>query len=500
MASNAGSPAAAPTPTASIDVKPIISRHPSLCMKPVQESPAASPTAASPPLSLTSKEWIIPPRPKPGRKPATDTPPTKRKAQNRAAQRAFRERRAARVGELEEQLKQIEDENEHEQQVLRDTVDKLEKELEQYRADLVNWVDRCRRLESELASLKAGRPPLGKSGEATPTQEKQSPTAGLDSTEHAVGCGNCTLETRCQCIDDAFTAMGGEAATNTHQHEKRPHSPGPAEGDKRIKVEPSESLEIDFTAVYASKSLPGITRVDDRSPTSAVADPCGFCSDGTPCICAEMAAEQEQAQNQALTRSTGMPINHPRQLGQFTPPPSEGDVSISVATVAPASSSACGASGPGTCAQCRADPNSTLFCKSLAASRAQSAGTPVGCCGGKTAGGSCCQSQSQTPNDSVPLPPRTTRSRAAAASSHNRSHNTLPPPKAGVMLTCADAYTTLSRHPAYDRASADIATWLPKLHASDASPTLAGRPALEIDAANVMAVLKDFDRRFGQNL
>ena len=58
--------------------------------------------------TITSKEWVVPPRPKPGRKPATDTPPTKRKAQNRAAQRAFRERRAARVGELEEQLEELE--------------------------------------------------------------------------------------------------------------------------------------------------------------------------------------------------------------------------------------------------------------------------------------------------------------------------------------------------------------------------------------------------------
>lgn len=497
MASNAGSPPTAITRAGSVDVKPILSRQPSLCMKPIQEPTAAPASSASPPLSLTSKEWVIPPRPKPGRKPATDTPPTKRKAQNRAAQRAFRERRAARVGELEEQLKQIEEENEHEQQLLRDTVEKLEKELEQYRADLTNWVDRCRRLESELASLKSTRPTLGKSGEATtPSREKQSPTAGADNSDNAVGCGNCTLETRCQCIDEAFTAMGGEAATSPHHHEKRPHSPVPGEGEKRIKVEPKESLEIDFTAVYAAKTLPSITRLDDRSPTSAVADPCGFCSDGTPCICAEMAAEQEQAQNLNLARSTGVPLNHTRQLDQFTPPPSEGDVSISLPAVAPGSSG-CGASGPGTCAQCRADPNSTLFCKSLAASRAQSAnGTPAGCCGGQTAGG-CCKSQSDP--GSVPLPPRTTRSRAAAASSHSRSYNPLPPPKAGLTLTCADAYTTLSRHPAYERASVDIATWLPKLHASEASPTIVGRPALEIDAANVMAVLKDFDRRFGQN-
>ena len=37
----------------------------------------------------TSKDWVLPPRPKPGRKPSVDTPASKRKAQNRAAQKSF---------------------------------------------------------------------------------------------------------------------------------------------------------------------------------------------------------------------------------------------------------------------------------------------------------------------------------------------------------------------------------------------------------------------------
>jgi hypothetical protein len=39
---------------------------------------------------------------------------------------------------------------------------------------------------------------------------------------------------------------------------------------------------------------------------------------------------------------------------------------------------------------------------------------------------------------------------------------------------------------------------MPKLHASNVATAenLEGRPAMEIDAANVMSVLKDFDRRF----
>ncbi|OCT45860.1 bZIP transcription factor HapX [Cladophialophora carrionii] len=494
MASKAASPMAASPGAAQVDVKPTITRQPSLCMKPAQTPPACSPPAAasSAPLSLTTKEWVVPPRPKPGRKPATDTPPTKRKAQNRAAQRAFRERRAARVGELEETLKQIEEENEHEQEVLRATVDKLGKELEQCRTDLTLWIDRCRKLESELAAFKK---PTSTSKPTTSTQDKSDPAA----SDTSIGCGNCTLETRCQCIDDAFAAMSGNSAS-VHQHEKRPHSPSHTSvTDKRIKLEPRECLEIDFTGIYTSSKSPATAagREENNSPTSAVADPCGFCSDGTPCICAEVAAEQEQQQAQSnATAVSSISRAAARQLDQFTPPPSEGDVSMPVSATAAEGTSGCGASGPGTCAQCRADPNSTLFCKSLAASRAQSTATSSGCCGAQTPGSSCCRATS-TSVVALRGSTRTTRSRAAAV--------TLPLPQSvqhapsGVTLTCADAYTTLSRHPAYERAAGEIGEWLPKLHATEPGTNVEGRPALEIDAANVMAVLRDFDRRFGKS-
>ena len=471
MAAEAASPPTATSPTASIDVKPNIIRRPSLIMKPAQTPPAASPppNSAAPGISLTSKEWVIPPRPKPGRKPATDTPPSKRKAQNRAAQRAFRERRAARVSELEDQIKVIDDENERDQDALKNRCTRLEQEVEQYRADLVNWVDRCRKLENELKELRSTRnqPPK-------PTHQPAD-SVSADPHDASMGCGKCTLETRCQCIDDAFDAMTNEVDPNTLP-EERVHSPESSHRHKRIKTEPNESLEIDFTAMYSKPHQSAHTEV---SPIAVVADPCGFCTDGSPCLCA-MAAEQELSSSTAIPRPVIARPDISHQLSEFTPPPSEGDVGPAPPC----------ANGPGTCAQCRADPNSTAFCKSLAASRSQPA--QQGCCGGRTPGGSCCSSQA------VPLPARTTRSRAAASSSSVASKP--------ISLTCADAYTTLSRHPGYARAAGDMATWLPKLHASDAatdkpgsSGGMQGRPAMEIDAANVMAVLKDFDRRFGRN-
>lgn len=529
MSASAASTPAATSPTDTVDVKPSIIRRPSLIMKPTITPPACSPPPNSVgTLSLTSKEWVIPPRPKPGRKPATDTPPSKRKAQNRAAQRAFRERRAARVNELEDQIKVIEDDNEKEVDSLRAQVVHLQKEVEQYRSDLMTWAERCRRLESELNNLKASRSPHHHD---------------VQSGDTTVGCGNCTTESRCQCIDDAFDTLGAEGHSTS---EKRPHSPSPTSSGKRIKVEPQEALEIDFTTIHSRPSVP---RPMDISHTNAttVADPCGFCSDGTPCICAEMAAEQEAAHSAPRpqpVRSQPSSSRLPR-LSQFTPPPSEGDVSMPSTSAPPtaASSTSPCANGPGTCAQCQADPNSTLFCKSLAASRSQTqTQAAAGCCGGRGADGGCCQTQDvsqPSATDAVPLPPR--GSRKTRSSARTSAQTTQPPPaptdpspsastQRTVTLTCADAYTTLSRHPAYERASAEITSWMPKLHASDSpSPSLSAsgggggkgldgghlsarragaagssgrarpsRPAMEIDAANVMAVLRDFDRRFGR--
>jgi len=379
-------------------------------------------------------------------------------------------------------MKQVEDENERERDVLKSRVSQLEREVEQYRTDIMIWVDRCRRLENELVTARSqavSRP----TSDSVPLPRRPSskhvapmaapPPAPADTT---VGCGNCTLDTRCQCIDDAFNAMsGGDGSADVMQLDKRPSSPQLAPDGKRVKLEPREALEIDFTAMY-SRPQPNICSPVAVSPSSAVADPCGFCSDGTPCICAEMAAEQEQTASAPPPPASTASRPIMQQLAQFTPPPADGDVS----NMRPAPPLSC-AGGPGTCAQCRSDPNSTLFCKSLAASRSQSASTPRGCCGGKTSGGSCCQS--------IPVP---TSSRATRSRTANKAGVAIP-----VTLTCADAYTTLSRHPGYERASHEIGTWLPKLHANDTSKAMEGRPAMEIDAANVMAVLKDFDRRFG---
>lgn len=73
---------------------------------------------------------------KPGRKPLTSEPSSKRKAQNRAAQRAFRERKEKHVKDLEtkvEELQKVSDAASNENSTLRNQIARLTAELNQYK-------------------------------------------------------------------------------------------------------------------------------------------------------------------------------------------------------------------------------------------------------------------------------------------------------------------------------------------------------------------------------
>lgn len=73
---------------------------------------------------------------KPGRKPLTTEPTNKRKAQNRAAQRAFRERKERHLKDLETKVEELEQASQaanHENELLRAKVDKMTVELNEYK-------------------------------------------------------------------------------------------------------------------------------------------------------------------------------------------------------------------------------------------------------------------------------------------------------------------------------------------------------------------------------
>jgi hypothetical protein len=86
----------------------------------------------------------VPARPKPGRKAATDEPDNKRKAQNRAAQRAFRERKT-----------NVQKGLEYDNNVLRATNDTLLAELTSLRAQAEHDRNRMDALEQQVAESTA---------------------------------------------------------------------------------------------------------------------------------------------------------------------------------------------------------------------------------------------------------------------------------------------------------------------------------------------------------
>ncbi|KAK1760313.1 AP-1-like transcription factor [Echria macrotheca] len=539
-----------------------------------------SPSATGP-VSMTSKEWTLPPRPKPGRKPATDTPPTKRKAQNRAAQRAFRERRAARVGELEEQLEEQKEEHERTVREMRDRITYLEAESRTLQL-------RCQGLEALLEKERLSRSNLSGDGGAKPVPE-QTQIEGMRSSRHVpiapklarsnnvsapgprpltqalpisqmitppdtantsldLTCGNCTANGPCACAEQVFQPAeipiwcGGctEGSRCACLEEtvkasiaadlKRPRSPGSllitAAPEKRQRTDPELEMETNFTTFFSppeNAASPTATPAPLTEPHTLTSiepeDACGFCSDGTYCVCAETMVP-------ASTAPPPLPTpNHQITQQTHTPPPSENDVvpipmevtatgAIKLPglqslqrtrTEKPGASQraagSCGPNGPGTCAQCLSDPKSGLFCRSLAANfernnRGQQ--QSGGCCGNAGPGG-CCKAGSST----------------ADAGGGGQPNNGSPSSNSGLglSLSCADAYKTLASHRHFDEAADDIGSWLPKLRAVPVPPenmkgagglfhghahVAAGRAPIEVEAASIMSVLKDFDVRFGR--
>ena len=334
-------------------------------------------------------------------------------------------------------------------------VEQLEYRLEDYTQKLMYWRGRYseiedaygrekesrQRAESEIEMLRRGmangteaiplppRRPLQNAYMAKPVPGAHDGTTATELSP--LGCGKCSAETRCQCIDDAFQ-MDNVATEPDAPTFKRPHT----DNKRRQSSNTDTSLEIDFTAQFSCRRPP--TLATSASTSSSVAatgmlDPCGFCSDDTTCLCAELAKERPER--------------------AVKPPASTLPTLPELATTNASTSNPC-INGPGTCAQCRSNPTSTLFCKSLATTRLLN------------------------PSQLSPTTKSTTNQAITQGST----------------LNCADAFTVLSRHPGFDQATSELNSWIPHLSKVPSATT-----AFDIEAASVMSVLKLFDRRFGKS-
>jgi hypothetical protein len=260
----------------------------------------------------------VPARPKPGRKPATDDPRNKRKAQNRQSQRNFRARKAKTVDDLKEELAKKDKAHKNERNEHLNEIDQLKEHVRH----LENQNARLQRLYESVAYTS-------QQGQFDPRQSRDARydshhSGSDDDTTLEFGCKKCARD-RCTCFEEmtndmafpsnASAAMDGVSMTG---HLRR----GSVETDDHKNF---EELEIDFTAKFARSSNDDESRVMD----------CGFCQgDKEVCIC----------------RDTS--------LGP-------------AAKDEPTSSPNLAMTGPGSCADCQSNPKQRAWCQRVAQLRGE---------------------------------------------------------------------------------------------------------------------------------
>ena len=364
------------------------------------------------------------------------------------------------MGELEDQMKQMGEEVVQKHQDLLDQIAGLHAEIEQWKAISDGWKKDCeqarRMLDLERQSkqhlelqIQVIRENANGSTEAVPIKpraRRQLTVSDKQSNGHQHGlnsqgegledltCGNCSNDTRCQCIEEAFELNDIATGPADPGSIKRTLSPQHSR-DVTKRVRPNtedieDASEIDFTT-RRPLSLPKGTSSLEAPSTSAV-DSCGFCQDGTACICAEISRhnEAEKRSQQTSTRITR------KQASNFC------------------------TKDPGNCAQCQAIPESKDFCTTLAASRSAAF---------------------DTSNDHASTS-RSTGTTLNCAEAFNRLAQHPNYPQASTQLK-----TWVPQ----------LATRAVNSNPTSHSSSLEQRPAFEIEAASVMNVLKLFDVRFG---
>lgn len=301
-----------------------------------------SPSTADMTQSPIIRQWTLQPRPKPGRKPALDTPPTKRKAQNREAQRAFRERRAQRVGELEDHIKQEQSVFQHKQAQWEQMERTLVGNINGWRERAEFWEARARGMEGQLTQLQemngqlreeiarlqsmwtaqANAPTLPSISSLT----DMNPLIGVDTNELPESCKSCGDGGKCACMDAVMDGVSME-----------------------IKEEDDQPMEIDFTT-----SRIGTIAEPIVLDSTIMEEGCGFCSKpgGASCPCREAANANSSMRAQLDTAGTS-------PSSAFKIKPSTAQPEKTAPSEAPKQ-------GPGSCAACQSDPERRRFCQTLA--------------------------------------------------------------------------------------------------------------------------------------
>ncbi|KAI0652196.1 hypothetical protein C8Q79DRAFT_896691 [Trametes meyenii] len=256
-------------------------------------STAAPPPAVSSSSTLwatASKEWVIPAKPKPGRKPKKDVAPPPqdgaetdskgRRVQNRAAQRAFRERKQSQLAELQARVQQYEQGEIERNVALQNIAKRLKEENEKLRQENAALKEKVTQLEERVSQKR----PRDDFSPQSPYSISQSPAK--KRVKVSIDALNSLTQSSFPPISYASSPSAVSSADSSDAHSS--FSPVPMPQSAR-----------DTPIFPQTFGLNGIFEIATSGKTSLF-EPggaldtfdCGLCNENTPCFCREMALQQ----------------------------------------------------------------------------------------------------------------------------------------------------------------------------------------------------------------
>ncbi|KAF1834139.1 hypothetical protein BDW02DRAFT_589186 [Decorospora gaudefroyi] len=302
---------------------------------------------------LMSRSYTVPPRPRPGRKPATDEPESKRKAQNRASQRSFRARKQKTAQDLTERLAKSEHDRKEQNNAHLHTIAQLREQLQQALDEVTMYREEIERMRQERSHavlqpdmrFYGSGPrfyPLGDARHDGPLRSSFGSADGYtpELTGSEPECARCRPD-YCACHaemtngtpfgSDAPGAMDSVSMTGVLRGGSGDEDP---DEDKEY-----DELETDFTAKMTTTDL---TKAPD----------CGFCGgDKDVCVCIDPSVRPVGDDDVVLLPRAS------RSSAQ--------DVKPTVAMT-----------GPGSCADCQTNPQQRAWCQRVAQLRNEATPPP----------------------------------------------------------------------------------------------------------------------------
>ncbi|KAK7463692.1 hypothetical protein VKT23_005631 [Stygiomarasmius scandens] len=342
--------------------------------------------------ATASKEWVIQPKPKPGRKPKKDPaavipvedPDGKgRRVQNRAAQRAFRERKQSQLAELQARVQSYEQGEIERNVALQNIAKRLKEENEVLRRENNLLRERIAAMEKEQVSRENGKK---RWRDDSPSSVSSSSLCRKRLRAESDPRDNFLSHTSTTFSSASPPSMVSSPDSNASS--EAPFSPIPMEA------------HLSSAQIPSIIDLSNATKPDSFDTHSVFRGfSCGFCTEGTPCVCREafqasadpmvpsLKVEAYEHPNPPALIRIGSPsppsvldnlpaYQPPVPLRRKAAPTTENTNSVFSTATVPQSKPTC-SGDPSNCLACADDSFGKAFCAALGRSiAAQSSACP----------------------------------------------------------------------------------------------------------------------------